>query len=99
MELYLNSRSYSKDTSNSDLLPSPNFLAKSPNRDKSLSSFEKRKAKLNESIISDVSAADKIELENNRNNNKFLKGSSNFKTRNNMNKGSSQKAKVIYLQK
>ncbi|CAI2360336.1 unnamed protein product [Moneuplotes crassus] len=96
MELYLNSKSFGKDNSNSGESSSINFLARSPGTDKPLSPFEKRKAKLNESILSEVSEADKVELEG-----KLTKPSSSKKssTRNLTQSSMSQKGKVIYLQK
>ena len=55
MELYLNS--------NSGETSSKNILTRNHEMNKSVSLFEKRKEKLNESVFSEVSEADKVELD------------------------------------
>lgn len=81
MELYLNSKNNSGETSSQFLSSGNNpmdLLAASPH----LSPFETRKAKINESMISDVSPADRVELEDYTPGNRLKKIYDKQRTRN-----------------
>lgn len=99
MELYLNNKKNSIENHDLNQSTSPNLMPIGDNNPGFLSPFEQRKIRINESLISDVSPADNVELDEPSRKGKLQRIFDKKKTRNGQRNMQINTTNVIHLQR